>query len=65
MFCSKHGSYAARNVAWPNTQAPWVAFTDSDCLPEITWLESGLQATRTLVDVNSCLLAGRIDGPLI
>ena len=34
MLCSKHGSYAARNVAWPNTQAPWVAFTDSDCLPD-------------------------------
>ena len=61
MLCSKHGSYAARNVAWPNTQAPWVAFTDSDCLPEITWLETGLQATRVLVDGQfPRLLAGRI-----
>ena len=44
MLCSKHGSYAAEMV-WPNTQAPWVAYR-FDWLPEITWLETGLQATR-------------------
>ena len=37
--CSQPGSYAARNAAWPAVQAPWIAFTDADCLPENTWLE--------------------------
>jgi len=62
MFCSEPGSYAARNVAWPAVQAPWIAFTDADCLPEPTWLEAGLEATR--VKENGCLprlLAGRIE----
>ena len=60
--CSIPGSYAARNVAWPVTQAPWVAFTDSDCLPHATWLEAGLRATR-IESEDECprLLAGRIE----
>ena len=62
IFCFTPGSYAARNAAWPAAQAPWIAFTDADCLPETTWLESGLKATR--VEMNGHLprlLAGRIE----
>ena len=62
IFCSTPGSYAARNAALPAVQAPWIAFTDADCLPETTWLEAGLKATRT--DENGRLprlLAGRIE----
>ncbi|WP_392346894.1 glycosyltransferase family 2 protein [Parasynechococcus sp.] len=62
MFCSSPGSYAARNVAWPAVQAPWIAFTDSDCLPENTWLEAGLEATRVAENGRfPRLLAGRIE----
>jgi GT2 family glycosyltransferase len=37
-------SYAARNRAAGATRAPVIAFCDSDCAPEPTWLESGLRA---------------------
>lgn len=62
IFCSTPGSYAARNAAWPAVQAPWIAFTDADCLPEKTWLEAGLKVAR--ISENGCfprLLAGRIE----
>ena len=62
MSCSEPGSYAARNVAWPLVQAPWIAFTDADCLPETTWLEAGLDATRIVENGRlPRLLAGRIE----
>ena len=62
MFCSEPGSYAARNVAWPTVLAPWIAFTDADCLPETTWLEAGLEATRVAANGNlPRLFAGRIE----
>lgn len=61
MFCAAPGSYAARNLAWPLSNAPWIAFTDSDCLPEDTWLEAGLEAAHSLSGgVLPRLLAGRI-----
>ena len=60
--CSMPGSYAARNAAWPAVQAPWIAFTDADCLPEATWLEAGLEATRVADNARlPRLLAGRIE----
>ena len=37
-------SYAARNRAVAAARGAVLAFTDSDCLPEPTWLESGLAA---------------------
>ena len=62
IFCSTPGSYAARNSAWPDVQAPWIAFTDADCLPETTWLEAGLKATRAEENGHlPRLLAGRIE----
>lgn len=61
IFCAAPGSYAARNLAWPLSNAPWIAFTDSDCLPDDTWLEAGLKAAHGQADgVLPRLLAGRI-----
>ncbi|MGK2947036.1 MAG: glycosyltransferase family 2 protein [Acidimicrobiales bacterium] len=33
------GPARARNLAWRSIGAPWVAFTDDDCIPRPTWLE--------------------------
>lgn len=38
------GPARARNLAWRRARAPWVAFTDDDCLPRPTWLEGLLAA---------------------
>ncbi len=40
----KHGPAAARNRGWRVAQAPVVAFTDDDCIPEPDWLANGLAA---------------------
>jgi glycosyltransferase involved in cell wall biosynthesis len=40
-------SYAARNRAVAAARGAVLAFTDSDCLPEPTWLERGLAALDT------------------
>ena len=62
LFCYVPGSYAARNAAWPAVRAPWIAFTDADCLPEATWLEAGLEATRVADNGRlPRLLAGRVE----
>jgi len=37
---SKKGPAAARNMGWRNALGVLIAFTDDDCLPAITWLES-------------------------
>ncbi len=39
-----HGPAAARNAGWRAARGEVVAFTDDDCLPARTWLESGLAA---------------------
>lgn len=41
------GSYGARNLAAAVARAPAIAFIDSDCKPEPTWLEGGLAALAT------------------
>lgn len=33
------GPARGRNLAWRTTHAPWVAFTDDDCVPDPGWLE--------------------------
>ncbi|MGH9137818.1 MAG: glycosyltransferase family 2 protein [Acidimicrobiales bacterium] len=40
------GPAAARNAAWGATSAPFVAFTDDDCVPDPEWLEAGLRTLR-------------------
>src|SRR5215217_5319918 len=37
---SKPGSYAARNTALENISGEIVAFTDSDCIPDIDWISN-------------------------
>ena len=40
------GPAVARNVAWRNSSAPIIAFTDDDCRPTSGWLEAGVRAIR-------------------
>jgi GT2 family glycosyltransferase len=39
---SNSGPAKARNLAWRSSDAPIIAFTDDDCLPDPRWLEAGL-----------------------
>lgn len=32
------GAAAARNTGWQSALAPWIAFTDADCVPSRSWL---------------------------
>lgn len=38
----KKGAANARNAALPLVRTPYIAFTDSDCVPDPRWLEVGL-----------------------
>jgi glycosyltransferase involved in cell wall biosynthesis len=55
------GSYVARNLGARASRGAVLAFTDSDCLPDARWLESGLAAVR---DGGADLVAGEVDVPL-
>ena len=44
----KPGSYAARNVALRLAKGKALFFTDSDCLPDVRWIENGLSALARL-----------------
>ncbi|WP_339722087.1 glycosyltransferase [uncultured Paraglaciecola sp.] len=46
LFEAKAGSYAARNNALDNINTPFIAFTDSDCIPQENWLECALSTLR-------------------
>lgn len=55
----KPGSYAARNQGVLVAKGDIFGFTDSDCIPNLDWIEQGVeQLTSTL---NCGLVAGRID----
>jgi GT2 family glycosyltransferase len=54
---SRPGSYAARNRAVAAARGEYLAFTDSDCVPEPRWLEQGLAALK----VNE---GARVTGPV-
>jgi glycosyltransferase involved in cell wall biosynthesis len=41
------GPAAARNAGWQATSAPFVAFTDDDCVPQPAWLASLFEGLRT------------------
>ena len=47
----RSGSYAARNAGLDVASAPILAFTDADCVPSPTWLESGLEALDPRIDI--------------
>jgi glycosyltransferase involved in cell wall biosynthesis len=54
------GPAGARNRGWSSSDAPVIAFTDDDCVPDSGWLRAGLSA---LVD-GTAGVAGRIHIPL-
>jgi glycosyltransferase involved in cell wall biosynthesis len=53
--CMQQGSYAARNTAIAASSTPLLAFTDADCRPSPTWIETGLAQAESFH-----LLAGAI-----
>lgn len=50
------GSYAARNVAAAAATGEVLAFTDSDCLPEASWIERSVEALGD----GAAVVAGRV-----
>ncbi|GAA0856967.1 glycosyltransferase family A protein [Aliiglaciecola litoralis] len=47
LFEAKPGSYAARNRALENIDADFIAFTDSDCIPQPNWLEASIHCLHS------------------
>src|SRR5690606_38106253 len=52
------GPAAARNLGWRAAEAPVIAFTDDDCLPQPGWLREGLAALGDAAGAT-----GRIEVP--
>lgn len=44
---SNRGPATARNLGWRASTAPYIAFTDDDCVPQAGWLESLVDALGT------------------
>jgi GT2 family glycosyltransferase len=47
-----HGPASARNLGWRSTDAPYVAFTDDDCVPRRDWLEHALRTAEATPDLG-------------
>lgn len=54
----KPGSYAARNMAIGETSSDFLAFTDSDCVPDSRWLSTAM--ARAERESRLGVVAGRI-----
>ncbi len=55
----KLGSYAARNLGFEHSKGDFIAFTDSDCVPEPDWIENGLNAFS---ESDNCgFIGGRVN----
>lgn len=59
LFESAPGSYAARNRGIEYAQGDVIAFTDSDCIPDVDWLVQGIVALQC--DPGIGLVGGRIE----
>lgn len=46
------GPAAARNLGWTSTSAPFVAFTDDDCVPRADWLVQALRTCRACPELG-------------
>lgn len=56
---SRPGSYVARNKGISLAKGEIVAFTDSDCIPALDWIEKGVASS---LSVSNCgLVAGKIE----
>lgn len=56
---SRPGSYVARNKGISLAKGDIIAFTDSDCIPVLDWIEKGV---ANLLSVSNCgLVAGEIE----
>lgn len=42
----KKGPAAARNLGWQNARAPYILFTDDDCVPATAWVASYIAAFK-------------------
>jgi len=58
--CKIKGSYSARNEGLRGNQAKILAFTDSDCIPEIDWILNGINLINN-EGKSIHLVAGHID----
>ena len=53
------GSYCARNLGLRHASGDVVAFTDADCVPDPTWIETGI--ARLIGRPDAALIGGRIE----
>jgi glycosyltransferase involved in cell wall biosynthesis len=61
---ANNGPAGARNLGWKTARAPFVAFTDDDCVPEPDWLAWGIKALQRDAEigvVQGCTLKPRGD----
>lgn len=58
LYCEKPGSYAARNVGIQHAKGEILAFTDADCLPSPSWLDSASKWFEQGNNANTIVAGG-------